>query len=283
MSGARSTQAARTPSGPIARANSVAIEALEKLGLRWVLDAVVTAGAVGVVVGDYGARVVGQQVTLLVDARRVLLRAEPQLPVSSSGVRAEIFEILRWLADAMSARIVDLNRFLALATKDDFDEIAGRLDAIDGRIGGLERARKSSRRAPARAKHAKHANHANPATPAKPVARSPKRTSHPKAAAAKATVEKAAAAKAAVEKAAAAKAAVQKTAAPQAATVDHSSTMFIGSMPSGGPGSRPPERASSMSNEPDAMSAYLAKNRSSSDADDVRGRRRRQKPDGADV
>lgn len=213
------------------QAGSGAAALLEKLGLGWVLDLVASGAAAGIVLGRYGADATQAQLRLYADAARAIVDAERR--VTSSLMKGEVLDLLRWLADAIADRVAAINSVLGMATAADFEEIGRRLGAIDRRITAIERARRRSARAPEAEASAMEPAKADPPSPIVRVDTRP--------------------------------------------IVDTSSTMFIGSVPAGGPIEPRPERASSVSSKPDAMSAYLAKNPAAEEdggATQRRGRRR---------
>jgi hypothetical protein len=155
--------------------------------------------------------------------------------IAGSLAKGELLEVFDRLFDAVAFRIAQLNGLLGLATTADFDDIADRIAGIDRRVARIEKVRSAKK-------------------PKDEVIRK-QRARKVSTAPALPRVD-------------------LDLPVDERPLVETATTMFIGSLPEGGAVEPRPVRASSVSSEPDAMSAYLAKNPGDPEATDFRSRRR---------
>jgi hypothetical protein len=219
--------------GPLARASAATVEVLSGLGLGWVLDALTTSMAAGLLVGEYGSTTARSQLIFYSDALRAVIAAERG--TAGSPAKSELLDVLRRLFDAVAHRMTQLNSLLGLATKTDFDDIADRIAGIDRRVALIEKAHATGKSKRVRVRKQKVRK--DPTAPVLPRVG-------------------------------------LDLPVDERPVVDTATTMFIGSLPEGDSVEPRPVRASSVSSEPDAMSAYLAKKPGDPDEAEFRTRHR---------
>lgn len=155
--------------------------------------------------------------------------------IAGSLAKGQLLDVFDRLFDALARRIAQLNGLLGLVTTEDFDDIADRITGIDRRVARIEKVRSAKK-------------------PKDVVIRKQRARKVP-AAPLLARVD-------------------SDLPVDERPLVETATTMFIGSLPEGDSVEPRPVRASSVSSEPDAMSAYLAKNPGDPEATDFRSRRR---------
>ena len=155
--------------------------------------------------------------------------------IAGSLAEDELLDVLDRLFGEVGRRVAELNSLLGLATRADFDEIADRIAGIDRRVARIEKVGPANK--PKRVRVRKQRARKVSTAPVLPHVG-------------------------------------LDLPVDERPVVETATTMFIGSLPEGGSVEPQPVRASSVSSEPDALSAYLAKHPGDPEATDFRSHRR---------